>query len=50
MTGKVGLTAKIILEILELQTSSSFVKILLVYIPEFKGNFLFFGHQNGLVI
>ena len=42
-------TAKRILERRGIQTSSSFVKIWLVCIPEFKANFLFFWHLYGLV-
>ena len=42
-------TAKRILERRGIQTSSSFVKIWLVCIPEFKANFLFLWHLYGLV-
>ena len=43
------ITAKRILERRGIQTSSLFVKIGLVCIPEFKANFLFFWHLYGLV-
>ena len=42
-------TAKRILERLRIQTSSSFVKIWYVCIPNFKANFLFFWRFYGLV-